>query len=116
MHCAHHQLKSVALSEAKRQQIMEAAIQEAQKEMAMANSFQARSVPHSEPFLVTKSGRPLTEPQPFALITEMRAEDRQTFDQHLKQKEQEMAVLKAEQEKKQAVSADMSLCVYMCGG
>jgi len=72
---------------------------EVQETLTKINSFKARPVPRSEPFMVKKSTQPLTEISDFMLNTDRRSVERRTFELKKAEQERQLMELKMNQEK-----------------
>ena len=74
---------------------------EEEEKLAREREFQSRPAPHVLPFLPKKSTKPLTQTADVKLHSGERALKRREFDEHLKQKEREMAELQRKQAEEQ---------------
>lgn len=77
-------------------------VEEERRQAKKASEFKARPnhVTHKDPFQPQKSNKPLTEINDFALNTDVRANQRDAFEKHVKEKEAEMASLRREREER----------------
>ncbi|XP_005090333.1 targeting protein for Xklp2 isoform X2 [Aplysia californica] len=79
-----------------------AKVEEEERQAKEAAQFKARPnhVIHQEPFLPQRSKKPLTEVSDFALNTDIRASQREAFDQQIKAREAELEGLKRQREER----------------
>ncbi|RXG57439.1 Targeting protein for Xklp2 [Armadillidium vulgare] len=75
-----------------KQQSLQAELEEIERLEEQHRKFVAQpdTVLHKKPFVPEKSRKPSTTVEEFRLNTDKRAEERRSFDQHLKEKEEEM--------------------------
>ena len=72
-------------------------------ESMLKKNFVANPIPDFEPFVVKRSDKPVVVPEAFSLNTDVRAAERQEFEEMLKQKEQEQEAAKENQKRIQMV-------------
>lgn len=82
------------------QQVYQQQLEQEMQEDKKRRNFKARPILQAT-FELKKSNAPLTEVSNFELNSDTRSQKRREFDEHLKQKEAELAALRAEQERLQ---------------
>ncbi len=91
------------LSQGKREKWRSKVEKELAEEQVHFSSFRARTVPKLDPPFVKKSEKPLTEAEPFTMLSNIRAEQRKEFDDAVAEKKRlaELEHQSAEQERQQ---------------
>ena len=82
---------------------MKKKIEEEERMAKEMSEFREQPVPELDvPFIPKLGDQPATQPEPIVLNTEMRAEERKHFDMQMKEREEELEMLRALQEKENA--------------
>jgi hypothetical protein len=78
-------------------------LEKERKEKENKTNFKAQPFRDVEPFVPSKSSRPVTEAEPFRLHSEMRAEERKDFEEELREKDRLAEELSQMQQREQEV-------------